>query len=61
MYIVFQLQFLWKDVSKIEVSACCVPLVSFDVPRDTANYNIYSCSRILFKHGMRNKKRKEKK
>lgn len=43
---------------KIAVSACCTPLVSLDVSRDTANYNIYSCGRFLFKRGRRNKKKK---
>jgi hypothetical protein len=46
---------------KMEVYACCTPLVSLDVSRDTANYKIYTCGRLLFKRGMKNKKERKKK
>jgi hypothetical protein len=50
IYFVYQLRFFLKDIFKIEVPACCTPLVSLDVSQDTANYKLYSCGRILFKH-----------
>jgi hypothetical protein len=48
-------------VFKIEVSACCTPLVSLHLSGDTANYNIYSCGRIFLSTVREIKKKKKRK